>query len=677
MAKQIFFNARRIFVSILIGITTSCALAFYFFNAYVSVVDRLFLFVVPSISAAICVYYLLPILEKTLFQLSILARVILFVIALLSTILIATSIFKAVGLLSIAAFVSLLFVFFAAIIQPAPFLEKLDSAKKWAWLFFGWAFSAIVIFIVAGFLDNFYNSYFEITCIIAVLYFIIGPTGYYLVKRLGNFAKQNTIDFMFFLALFLVLFIFIGILFQYGEQFPALFTPGYFLLGRTLLPVFGAVSVLIIPWQAWAIYKLESPDTREKFKSTKLYTFINENLPGVALALVFFAIYFLIATVLNHPRFDVDDIFFDADVFNWRLRLTTDNWQDYYWRSVHPFVLLLLKPPIDLVAILFKGDKLFGAYIVVALSGATCVFLAWKFIKAVTGGNTIYAALVASILGLSASHLIFGSLIETYIFLAASLLLFYFLLLKESPISALIFASLPAVGITYTNFAQNTIAFFTIKPNVKTVFRFVATVLVFLVQLSLLNNLFFPGAHPFFFVPSALLAEEQNIFPLNPLRIHALTRAFLFQNIVAPTPILYTGDIPFTQFRFFKPEINKLSGYDTPSQTFTAWFWLGLILLGMIVFLMNYKKYKSNRFSLALLGCMLLNFGLHLRYGKELFLYSPNWTYALILLLALAWQGLANHRWFQITLLVFLVFLMLNNSLLFGTIFSVLASYLN
>jgi hypothetical protein len=67
-----------------------------------------------------------------------------------------------------------------------------------------------------------------------------------------------------------------------------------------------------------------------------------------------------------------------------------------------------------------------------------------------------------------------------------------------------------------------------------------------------------------------------------------------------------------------------------------------------------------------------LNIGIHLRYGKELFLYSANWTYALILLLALALQGLSKHRWLQITLLIFVFFLMFNNSWLFDTIFYIL-----
>lgn len=667
----------QFFISILVGISASHALVSNFLkNDNLSAIDQLFLLAVPAISAAICIYSALPILTKIFHQTSTSTKAILFFLALLADLFILAPDFKTGGLPFISAFAALLALFFAATIPASPFLQKFIDTKDIPYLFLGWVVSTTIIFFIAGFLDNFYNKFVEFACIITVLQVTAGSAGYFLVRRLGNFARQQTVDFVIFLLLFLVLFCFTGIMFQFGKQTPALFHPAYFLVEKSLLPLFGAVSLLSLPWQAWVLTRLESTGIREKFKRTKAYAFINENLAGLALALTFFAIYLLIATALNHSRFDVDDIFFDADIFNWRLRLTTDNWQDYYLRSVHPFVLLLLKPPIDLAAMFLHGDKLFGAYIVVALGGGLCVFLAWKFIKVVTG-KPLYAALTASILGMSASHLVFGSLIETYIFLAAGLLLFFLLLLEKSSVSTLVLASLPVVGITYSNFAQNTLAFFTTKPSLKAVFRFVASTLVLLVLLGLLNNLLFPGAHPLFFIPSSLLAEEQNIFPLNLLRMQALTRAFLFHNVVAPTPILFTGDIPFTQFRFFKPEINELSRYDTPLQSFTAWFWLGLILLAVAAFLGNYKRYNSNRLSLALLGCMALNAGLHLRYGKELFLYSPNWTYALILLLALAWQGFAKHRWFQVTLLIFLVFLMLNNSLLMGMIFNELEPYLH
>lgn len=664
---------RQILASIVIGGAAAYALIFYYFNSgNYSNTDRLFLLTVPSISAAICAYYLIPLFEIMLFQASAFTRSTLLLFALLSALIITTPIFTTPYLFSASVFITLLAVFFAGSIPAATALQQTVDIKKLPRLLAGWAFSSVLIFIITGFLDNFYGNPIEIACITLAAQLVIGTGMYFLVNRLGNFARKNAFDFTLMLVLFLIVFDFMGRFFQYGTEAPELLIPQYFLLDKSLMPIVGAISVFFIPWQAWVLSRLESIGFREKFRSTWLYAFINENMTGIVLALAFFAIYLVIATVLNHPRFDVDDIFFDADGLSWRLRLTTDNWHDFYWRSVHPFVLLLLKPPVDLVAMFLKGNKLFGAYVVVALGGAACVFLAWKFIKGVTG-NIVYASLIASILGFSASHLVFGSLIETYIFLAASLLLFFLFLLEEKPLSALVLASLPVIGITHSNFAQNTLAFFTMKPNLKVMFRYVAVVLMLLIQLSLVNNLFFPDAQPFFFIPSALLAEEQNIFPLNTLRAEALTRAFLFNNVVAPTPILYTGDIPFTQFRFFKPEINKLSIYDSPLQTFTVWFWLGLILLGLIVFLLKYREYKTNRLSLALLGTMALNIGIHLRYGKELFLYSPNWTYALILLLGLALQGLSKYKWFQISLLIFVFFLMLNNSWLFDTIFYILS----
>ncbi len=669
MTNRFYQNIRHIFSSIVIGTAAAYTLIFYYFNGdNYSATDQFFLLFVPAISAIICTYYLFPLFEKLLLQTSARTRLPLFGFTLLAAFAIAIPAHTASWLYSASVSISLLAVFLAGSTPAASALQKIIDTKNLLRLLIGWAFSTSLLYFTTGFLDIFYGSFMEITVITLIAQLVIGTSMYFLIHRLGDFAKKNKFDFLLLLALFIIVFIFLGRFFQYGTEAPEFLILQYFLLEKNLLPIVGAISILFIPWQAWVISKLESSGFRETFKNTKLYKCINDNMAGIVLALAFFVTYLVIATVLNHPSLDVDDIFFDADGLNWRLRLTTDNWQDFYWRSVHPFVLLLLKPPVDLVAMLLKGNKLFGAYVVVALGGAACVFLAWKFIKQVSG-NSVYAALIASILGFSTSQLVFGSLIESYIFLAASLLLFFLFLLEERPFPMLVLASLPVIGITHSNFAQNTLAFFTMKPNPKALFRYVAVVLVLLVQLSLVSNLFFPDAQPFFFVPSGLLAEEQNIFPLNTLRVEALTRAFLFNNMVAPTPILYTGDIPFTQYRFFKPEINELSSYDTPLQTFTSWFWLGLMTLGAVVFFLKFRGYTSNRLSLALLGCILLNVGLHLRYGKELFLYSQNWTYAVILLLGLALQGFSKHRWLQVTLLLFVFFLMLNNAWLFDTIF--------
>ena len=659
------------------GFSISIIMKLQIFNyGYYSPFDQLFLLFIPGISIIICVYYLLPFLEESFNQAEIFVKIILFICALFS-VFIALVLMRGASILLFATASFILFtIFFSTIIPSASYIQKIIEMELHTRLFFGWLFSTTVIFFILGFLDKFYSKPFEIACLSILLQLLIGQVGYFFAGKIKRFLMKGLFDIVIIVFLFLLLFVFAASIFKMGKQFPGLLAPSVFTLNSDLFPVFLIANVLLFPWQAWVLYKLKSTQLFTKLKETKIYGFVDVNVQGILLATAFFSIYLLIASILNNPLFDVDDVFFDADVLNWRLRLTTDNWQDYYWRSVHPFVLLLLKPPIDLIATLLKGDKLFGAHIVVALGGALCVFLTWKIMKSTTQSQ-IYAVLIASMLGLSTSHIIFGSLIETYIFLAASLLLFYLFLIEEKPFSVLVLVGLVSIGITYTNFSQNVVAFFAVKLKIKLIFQYIASVLVLLVLLSMANNLIYPGAHPFFFIPSALLAEEQNIFPLNMLRVQALVRAFLFHNVVAPTPILYTGDIPFTQFRFFKPEIDKLSGYDTILQTFTAWFWLGLILLGIIAFLMNYKKYKSNKLSLALFGCMLLNVGIHVRYGKELFLYSPNWTYALILLLALAWQGFSKYKWFLIVLFIFLVFLAFNNSLLLSTIFGILGTELN
>lgn len=641
-----------------------------------SFLNQLFLFFIPAISIIICVYYVLPFLKESLNRATFFIKIFLFICASLAVIGAMTLIHGTSPLLFATASTSLFIVFFSIIIPSAPYAQKIMEMGLHIRLFFGWLISTVIIFITLGFLDNFYSKPFEITCLSILFQLLVGQAGYFLAGRVKPFLMKGIWEFVTATFPFLLLFTFAVSIFKMGKQFPGLFIPDIFTLKGDLLPVFLVANIILLPWQTWALYKLKSTQLFEKLKKTKIHDFVNINIPGILLAIVFFSIYLLIASMLNNPYFDVDDVFFDADALNWRLRLTTDNWQDYYWRSVHPFVLLLLKPPIDFVAALLKGDKLFGAYIVVAFGGALCVFLAWKVIKNITQ-NPTYAVLIASLLGLSASHLIFGSLIETYIFLAASLLLFYLFLVEDKRFSLFVLAGLASIGITYTNFSQNVIALFAVKPNLRLIIRYVTSILILLILLSLANDLIYPGAHPFFFIPSALQAEGQNIFPFNMLRAQALVRAFLFHNVAAPTPILYTGDIPFIQFRFFKPEIDKLSGYDTTLQTFTAWFWLGLILLGIVAFLMSYQKYKSNKLSLALFGCMLLNVGIHVRYGKELFLYSPNWTYALIILLALAWQGFSKHKWFLIVLFIFLVFLAYNNSLLLSAIIGILGTELN
>ncbi|MBI2332691.1 MAG: hypothetical protein HYU84_11130 [Chloroflexi bacterium] len=667
MTNRKFAVFWRVLIGAVIGMAVSFALAQTFFGlGSRAFIDQLFLVFVPAAAIFVCLLYLLPVFEKSLEGTFFPVRIFIFIWALVSALLSL--------LITRYSFISLLLLLVIFLLLTVPATSSVQSIVEAGGrrrVFGAWLFAFFFGSLLIGFLDNFYTNPIEIFLLAVFLQAVFGVGGYFLMGRVRRVATERWFDAVVHGVLFAMLIGFIAWLFQTSRQV-SLFPVSYFVLNGETQGVFLFTSLLALPWQAWFHLKLKFGGFYNRVKRTRVYAYVSANLAGFSLSLLFFVLYLLFASVINDPRFDVDDIFFDADGMNYRVRLTTDNWHDFYWRSVHPFMILLFKPSVDLIAFFLKGNKLWGAYVFVALGGAACIYLAWTFIKSASG-NSVYASLIAALLGLTASHLIFASLIESYIFLAASLLLFYVLLLKDKPLPALVTASLMTIGITYTNFAQNVIALFAVRPNIKQIIRFVASVLVFLVLLTLLNNLLFPDSHPFFFVPSTLQAEQQNLFPLNSLRVQALTRAFFFHNVAAPTPIFYDKDIPFIQFRFFKPEIDELSQYDLPIQNVTSWVWLGLLVLGGALFLLNLKKNQHLRLSIALMGCMALNMGLHLRYGKEVFLYTPNWTYALVLFLGLAWQGFHDHKWFQVILLVFLSLLIWNNGILLQTILEVLA----
>ena len=78
---------------------------------------------------------------------------------------------------------------------------------------------------------------------------------------------------------------------------------------------------------------------------------------------------------------------------------------------------------------------------------------------------------------------------------------------------------------------------------------------------------------------------------------------------------------------------------------------------------------------LGLLGSLAFNFLLHMNYGTELFLYASFWTYALVFFVALAFAELAGKQWFESTLTIFVLILMINNFWFIFTILGALAPF--
>jgi hypothetical protein len=528
-------------------------------------------------------------------------------------------------------------------------------------MFFAWILSVFATFLAIGFLDDFHTAFLEVLLLTILIQSLAGLLIHRLLGKAQRLRREQPLDLILTLVLLLALSAFALYLFDMASRFPRLFNRQILRFNAdTFLPfIFGNLTA--IPVLAWGRRFVKTGNT----KQLPAFLLMNRTVVGILLAGFFFIIYLTLASIFNQPAFDVDDIFFDSDGLLWRMRFTTDLYRDYYWRSVHPFVLLIIRPLVSATAFFLKGDTLFAGIVLVALAGALCVFLTWYFVNHMTG-NPLYALLVASLFGASASHLVFGSLIETYIFLATVVLIFLVLLLKDRPLPALVLAGLLSFGITISNFVQTAIAFLFVKRDFKQWVKYGLIVGALVIPLALLNNLVYPDSQPYFFVPSNLTVESDNTFSPSITRGAAVLRVMFLHSIVAPDPLILEEEIPFLKVWIFKANPLRVGEYETLFGTLLAFAWIGLLLLGGFLFLKKFRKHDQ-RFTLAFILILLFNFVLHLRYGKDVFLYSTNWTYAIILFLSLAWRDLADRRWFQILLLVFLALLMANNSRLILT----------
>lgn len=540
-------------------------------------------------------------------------------------------------------------------------------------MFLAWMLSGVVVYFVIGFLGNYHTSFVEIIFLTLLPQSVIGLLIYRLLDKAKHLYSSNPADLALALALFIVLTVFAVKMFGMADQYPQMFDATYVLLekGQALPLIIGCL--LVIPCLALARKYVK----QNGVKQTRLYQFMNETVAGMLVAAFFFAVYFIFASIFSQPFFDVDDIFFDSDGWLWRTRFTTDAYQDYYWRSVHPFVLLVIRPVVAFVSFFLKGDRLAAAFLLVALSGALCVFLAWYFVKHMIG-NSLYAVLIASLLGGSAAHLVFGSLLETYIFIAAVTMTFIVLLLKDTPLFVFVIGGLVSFGITLSSLIQPTIAFVFIRRDIKQWIKYGVIIVALVVPLTLLNNVVYPNSQPYFFDPSSYGTEGRNTFTPTVRRASVVARVMFLHSIVAPDPLVIKRELIFLKIWILDvnrkvytddPDHLRLSEYETKFGTALASAWILLCGLGIFAFLKNIKK-QENYFSYAFILITLFSFILHLRFGKELFLYATNWTYAIIFFLALAWKEFADKKWFQIVLLVFISLLLANNAHLIFTMLS-------
>ena len=533
-------------------------------------------------------------------------------------------------------------------------------------LILAWLLGIPLSYFVTSFLGHFYASSIGVFALAFPVHSLTSLFVYHLLNRVRRNLKSNPVEMGITFVLLSAVTAFVPAMYYMAKPFSYQFDASIFHLVKPgAWTAFGIALIPAFPISTWAL----SIAREKRLSETRIYKFVDENLGGLIVSFSFFSVYLIFASILNQPAYDADDIFFDADGNLWRVRFATEYYFDYYWRPAHPYVLIIIRPLVAVLAFFFKGDSLFAAFTLNALIGALCIFLVWYFVKAVVK-NSLYALLIACLFGASTTQLAFGSIIETYIFLSAVALLFLVLLLEERPLYPLVVTGLVAFGITISNVAQTFIAHFFVKRNIKQLIIYGMIIGALVVPLSLLHNAIYPEAQPYFWEISTLGAEGHNSFPPTVQRAHYLGRVMFLHSIVAPEPLVIRDGFPFPKLWMFRASIQKapmyLASYDTWFGTSVAYAWLGLLLLGGALFLKNLLK-QDNRFFFTFILTLSFYFALHMQYGKDVFLYSANWTYVIILFLALAWRELADQRWFQMVLLAFITFLLLNNSQILWT----------
>lgn len=388
------------------------------------------------------------------------------------------------------------------------------------------------------------------------------------------------------------------------------------------------------------------------FRSSKL---LQDNIHGLVLLFAFTSGYFLLAQIFNRVEINTNNIYFEADSWSWLRRMALEDGWQLGTRAVHPFTSLLFRPLIAVLSILSAGDRYQATLIALSLAGGGCVFLMWKIVRQLTLEDD-NAILFASLLGLSASHLIFASVVETYIFSALCLLFFIWLLPKAKSSYLLIATSTVTFGITITNILQQGFTMLLVQKNLRRTIILFSSAILIGIGLNVLSKSIYPSTE-YVFLPQNLLEEGNFRKEVTPKRSILLAENIFIYNIAAPQP--------YTKVRDGMPRFNFLDGTITEYVWF-GWpsliLWLTLLVMGFFLFLKNFSLNSSTtHLALAMLGCLSFNYFLHIGYGVEPFLYSPDWTYALVLFTAINLIPLAAQNWFKFTLFALVISIFINN----------------
>jgi hypothetical protein len=619
----------RAVISLLIGFLTSYFLAVTFFHLteYPSIIDRLFLILVPAL---------------------------------------------AIG--------ALLFQTFPAISQ---WTTRIRARYSLLHYLIGFLLSLNLTYGAVGFLNEPLRTPFGMILFTATFIISGSVAGYPLIRRASLSLRSGFLSKPINIILALALPLLFAAVIYASAQFPSMFVMDYIIVPQKWMALFIPTTLAAGIGGLAVLEKMETSGHSERFQQTNLYTSISQNLPGIYAGGMFFLINLIIARALNHPALSINSVLFEADAGPWMTILASPE-GDAVNRSVHPLTLLIIRPLVRLVAGFMGEYWQLGGMLVSAAVGGLCVFIAWLFVKRGTNSKT-YAFIFAILLGSTATHLLFGSLTENYIFGAAALI-FFFLLIQagEKRFSVLIPASLLLFGITITNIAQGLIGLLFNKFGARRLIQFAVLALASGALLTTVTSAIYFDTQTFFFVPADLAfelnfvkTEQETPATSFVQKVQVVSRTMFLYDAVGPTPIeAISKKPPFhtIDIKTFDIRENRLASYKGLGNIPLA-LWLILLAGSFLIFAKNIRASKHQPLMLGLLGTLAFNFIMHLFYGTELFLYTAYWMYALVFFIALALSEFTHKTWLQAALVVVTLALMVNNIWFIFTILRALAPF--
>ncbi|MBL8051475.1 MAG: hypothetical protein JNM46_09660, partial [Anaerolineales bacterium] len=245
-------------------------------------------------------------------------------------------------------------------------------------------------YIIIGFLNPVLDSLLAIV-IATLIVMTIANVLMYMSLRATPLLLWRSNPLILFLPIFFLVTIYICL------QFPEMFVWEHISIPQQYLLTFILTALVSTLWSQAACRLIMQKQA-----------FAIHNALGIYLGGMFFFIHLILARALNHPALSHNVVLFEADAGPWMEILASPESAPIN-RSVHPLSLIIIRPIMRLASFWMGENYPLGAMLVVSVTAGLCVFMAYLFIKRATNSST-YAFLFATLLGSTASHLLFGSL---------------------------------------------------------------------------------------------------------------------------------------------------------------------------------------------------------------------------------------------------------------------------